>query len=379
MAPGETTGAVAEPLGAADALSRADERMKRSIAAVIVERYALVGLLIAAILFFALYPTTADTFLTKPNVDNILRNIAVTGMLAMAMLVPLVAGYFDLSVSATAATANVVVAALLVRYDEAIWIALLAGVLVGPVIGIVNGFLAGVLRLNALIATLAMYTLLGGILLAYTKGEQIQEGFPISLGDWGLGHLLELPRPLWIFAIVTVVTWYVVERTPFGRRLAAIGSNETAARLVGIRLGRMIFITFLVSAVFGAAAGTLLTIQTGTGNATTGISYLFPAIAVVFLGQTAIQPGRVNVWGTVTALLLTAVVVNGLSLLGAQSWVEQVFNGAALLVSLAVSSLMARARAGRAGRLVLAELQEEQARSQQQRAPQAQRVEPGRS
>lgn len=334
----------------------AEKRLKRPLAGVLLERYALVGIFILVFLFFTFHPETSASFLTKPNIDNVLRNIAVTGILAMGILVPLVAGYFDLSVPAIAGAANVVVAALLCTYEQPIWLALLAGLLVGPIIGVVTAFLAGVLRLNALIATLGMYTLLGGVLLEYTGGREINQGFPVSLGNWGISDALGVPWPLWMFAIVTLLTWYLVARTPFGRRLAAIGSNEAAARLVGIRLGRTIFITFVISALLGAAGGTLLTIQTGTGNATQGISYLFPAMAAVFLGQTAIQPGRVNVWGTVIALLLTAVVVNGLSLLGAQSWVQQVFNGTALIVSLAVSSLLARAQVRRAGRLVLADI-----------------------
>lgn len=328
-------------------------RLTRSVVATVAERYALVGVLIAAILFFAFDSGTSSSFLTQGNVDNVLRNIAVTGILGMGILVPLVSGYFDLSVPAIAGVANVVVAALLCTYHYPIWLALCLGVAVGPVIGLINGFLFGMLRLNAMIGTLAMYTFLGGVMLAYTKGQEIFNGFPTSLGNWGISNALGIPWPLWIFLIITLLTWYLVARTPFGRQLAAIGSNEAAARLVGIRLERTIFITFLISSLLGAAGGTLLTIQTGNGDATTGVSYLFPAMSVVFLGQTTIHPGRVNVWGAVVALFLTAVVVNGLSLLGASSWVEQVFDGLALIASLAVSSLISRAQIRRAGRLLL--------------------------
>lgn len=112
-------------------------------------------------------------------------------------------------------------------------------------------------------------------------------------------------------------------------------------------------ISFVVAALLGGVAGVLLLIRTGAGDATTGVSYLFPALAAVFLGQTAITPGRPNVWGTVVAVFVVATAVNGLTLMGAQFWVQQVFNGAALLIALILSALLVRGRARRATRALL--------------------------
>jgi ribose transport system permease protein len=320
----------------------------------VAERYALLGLLIAVVLFFALHPTTSPFFLTGINIQNVLSNLAVTGILAVGMVVPLVAGYFDLSVSAVAAASNVLVASLLCTVGAPIWVGLLAGVVLGPVIGAAVGYLAAVLRLNALIATLAVYTLMGGALLAYTRGATISANFPQSLGEWGAGQWFGLPRPFWLFVVVVLAGWYLLELTPFGRRLAAIGSSEPAARLAGINLRRLVLLAFVISGFLGALAGTLMTVRAGSGDATTGTSYLFPALTAVFLGQTAIKPGRVNIWGTAIAVLLAAVIVNGLSLFGAQSWVEQAFNGGALLASLVVATLGVRARDRRASKAILA-------------------------
>ena len=132
--------------------------------------------------------------------------------------------------------------------------------------------------------------------------------------------------------IVAVLAWYLLTQTPFGRKLTAIGSNETAARLAGFRVDRMVFITFLLSGLLGAFAGILLTAQNLGADSTTAPSYLFAALAAVFLGQTAIRPGQYNVWGTMFGVFLVAVAVDGFTLLGAQAWVTPVFDGGALLL-----------------------------------------------
>jgi hypothetical protein len=165
---------------------------------------------------------------------------------------------------------------------------------------------------------------------------------------------LGIETPFWLLIVITVAVWFMHRQTPFGRRLTAVGSNETAARLTGIRVDRAVLIAYVLSGLLSGVGGVLLTAQGGNADSTIGISYLFPAMAAVFLGQTAITPGRPNVWGTFFALFLVAVAVDGFTPMGAASWISQVFNGAALLVAVAVSSLMASVRERRAKRLAAA-------------------------
>lgn len=327
-------------------------RRRRSIGELL-ERYALLGLLLLTIAFFGLNPSTGSLFFSAGNLQNIFANQSVTAIVALGMVIPLIAGYFDLSIAAVAGLASVLVAALLCDYKVPIAWSLAAGLLAGALVGVGNGLLCAVLKLNALISTLATYTLIGGLLLAYTQGQVINNGFPAELSRWASGKWLGLARPFWLLVIVAIVVWYLTTQTPFGRKLTAIGSNESAAALAGIRVNLTVFISFVLSGLLGGMAGTLLVIRTGGADATTGMSFLFPAIAAVFLGQTAFTPGRYNVWGTVTGVFLVAVAVNGLSLLGAQSWVQPVFNGTALLIAVTVSTLSVRARQRRAGRALL--------------------------
>lgn len=296
------------------------------------------------IVFFAVNETSSTAFRSSANVNNIFANQSVTGLIALAMVVPLVCGYFDLSVAAIAGLTNVTAAAVIGTHGQPIVVGILAAFAVGTVAGLVNAFLVAGLRLNGFIATLGTYTLIGGLLQWYTEGQTITNGIPRELSDWGTQAFLGIPLPFWLLMGVALLTWYLLMQTPFGRRLEAIGSNESAARLVGIRVDRAVALTFVISALLASVAGVLLTIRSGGANPTSGTAYLFPALAAVFLGATAIRPGRYNVWGTIFGVFLVAVAVNGFTFMGAEAWVTPVFNGSALVIAVAVSTLMGRAR-----------------------------------
>jgi len=312
------------------------------------ERSAIPIFLLVLVIFFGTYPKTSSTFFSAANIQNILANQSVTGLIALGMVIPLVAGYFDLSVSAIAGLSNVVFASLVAQHGQSVAVGVIAGLAVGVVAGAVNATLVAIVKLNPFITTLGTYILIGGLLQLYTKGQTITNGFPLGAALWSSGKWLGIARPFWLLMVVAVVLWFLLIRTPFGRKLAAIGSNESAARLAGIRVDRAIFITFLLSGLLGGMAGVLLTLRDSGGDATTAISFLFSALAAVFLGLTAINPGHYNVWGTIFGVFFVAVAVDGFILLGANSSVTAVFNGAALILSVTFVTLLARARERRA-------------------------------
>ena len=298
--------------------------------------------LLLLVMWFSLDSNSSTAFRSSANITNILANQSVTGIIALAMVIPLVCGYFDLSVAAIAGLANVATAAVIGTYGQPVLVGILAGIGCGVLAGLVNAFLVAGLKLNGFIATLGTFTLLGGLLQWYTNGQTITNGIPRSLSAWGMQNFLGLPRPFWLLIVVAVVAWYLLAHTPLGRSFEAIGSNESAARLVGIRVERTVAIAFMLSATLASIAGVLLTVRTGGANPTGGTSYLFPALAAVFLGATAIRPGRYNVWGTIFGVFLVSVAVNGFTFLGAEAWVNNVFNGAALVVAVMISTLVGR-------------------------------------
>jgi ribose transport system permease protein len=307
--------------------------------------------LVLLIVFFVANPSTGSLFRARPNRINILGNQSVTGLVALAMVIPLVSGYFDLSVAAIAGLTNVACAAAMATYHLPPAVAVLVAIVVGLMAGAVNAFLVAGLRLNPFTATLGTYTLLGGLLELYTNGTSIF-GIPKSFGNWGSLSWFGIPRPFWLLIAAALIIWYAVMHTPAGRQLAAIGSNESAARLVGISVDRLVALSFLGSALVATIAGVLLTSRQGGADPTVATAYLFPALAAVFLGATTITPGRYNVWGTVIGIFTLAVAINGFTFLGAQAWVTQVFNGAALVLAVGISTLMGRHRERKATKLL---------------------------
>lgn len=302
----------------------------------------LFGILLFA--FFAVNSTSGDVFTSSANIKNIFGNQAVVGLVALAMVIPLVAGYFDLSVAATTGAANVLMASLIGDHQWEILPAIVVVLALGAGVGVVTGFLVAKLRLDAFVATLGVYTLLVGLSQLYTHGRILSEGIPPSFGRWGGETWLGIPHPFWLLIGVAVIAWYVLSNTPFGRYAESIGSNERAARLVGVNVTRTVWISFVASGVLAAIAGILQTSRSGSGSAETAAAFLFPAFTAVFLGSTAIRPGRFNVWGTVIGVYVVAISVSGFTLLGAESWVQDVFNGAALIIAVALTTFIKRAR-----------------------------------
>lgn len=309
----------------------------------VLERAGLPIILVALIIFFSVHSGTGEIFRSSANINYILTNQSVTGIIALAMVIPLSAHYFDLTVPATAAAANVAVASVAGDHGQPLVVALLVALGIGVVIGCVNGFLVAGLRLNGFIVTLGTFTLVGGLVQLYTGGETLSR-VPAGFVDWSSQKWLGVPVPLILLLALGIVVWYVLMHTPYGRRLESIGSNEVAARLVGIRVDRTVFMSFIASSLLATVAGALLASRSGVADPSAAPAYLFPALAAVFLGSTTLRPGRYNVWGTLIGVYFVAVSVTGLTLMGAQSWVTPVFNGGALVVAVAVSTLMGRRR-----------------------------------
>jgi len=310
---------------------------------ILLERFGLLIALVVLLVGFSV-SGVGPLFTSSDNVEYLLTGGAVVGIIALAMVPPLVAGHFDLSVAAIAAVSNIATASAIGIHGLPVAVGIAIGVVAGALIGLVNGFLVAKLKLSAFIVTFGMYILLDGLTTLYTGGAQIVSGIPASLGAWSGQDFLGVPRPFVALLVVALVLWFALSNLPWGRFLEAIGSNEAASRLVGISVDRSVWVAFVVSGALAGVAGALLTSVLGGGDPTAARSYLFPAFAAVFLGSTAIRPGSYNVVGTLLGVYFVGTAVSGLSLMGVQTWVQSVFNGAALILAVAVAAYLARAR-----------------------------------
>jgi ribose transport system permease protein len=174
------------------------------------------------------------------------------------------------------------------------------------------------------------------------SGGQILTGVPTSVSDFSAGEGFGLVWPAFVALGFAVALWYLYEQTPTGRYLFFVGEGREVARLAGLPVGRLRWLAFVLAAVVASVCGIFAGGQLGSADPSVGPNYLLPAYAAAFLGATTIKPGRFNSFGTVVALYLLVTGVTGLELAGAASWVEQVFNGSALVIAVTFARLVSR-------------------------------------
>jgi ribose transport system permease protein len=312
-----------------------DRRRRSFLQYVALDR--LSGLYTLAVLVVVFAVWVPDIFLTSSTARSIGANSAVTALAALALILPLICELFDLSVAATLGV-TAVLSLRLQQEGAGVVEILLVCLATGAVIGVVNGLLIVRVGVNSFIATLGMSSVLAALAFYITGGGQLVAEMPSSLVAAGQGAVLGVPNPVWVAVAVATVLYYVTEWTTVGRYLYAIGGNVEAARLVGVRVDRIMFMSLITSGTLAALAGVVLAAQLGSSSGDIGPAYLLPAFSAVLLGATQVKNnGRVNVLGTLVAVVLLATGIYGLQLAGAPSFVSNLFNGVALIVAVSLS------------------------------------------
>lgn len=298
---------------------------------------------IAIFVLFSLW--IPDLFLTSTTLKTLLNNNAIAVLAALALVLPLSAGVINLAVGSQLGASSIFVAWLLIHQGYGIGVSVVLALLLGVLIGLATGLLVVYARIESFIATLGVSSLLAAFITGISGGQQIL-GMPSSFADFGTSIFLGLTYPVWGMLVVAVVLWYYLERTPSGRRIYAVGGNIEAARLSGVRVNRVIVVTLVVGGLIAALAGVLLTARLANADPSIGPGYLLPAFTAAFLGSTQFG-GRFNVWGTVVALYVLAAGVKGLQLAGAPVWIPDAFNGASLLIAVALAKYQGAAAQSR--------------------------------
>ncbi|WP_437773366.1 ABC transporter permease [Arthrobacter sp. KNU40] len=285
-----------------------------------------------------------NLFPTVANLQALLSTNAIPGLLALAVVIPLAAGEFDLSVGAILGFTGILTAQMTI-HGVPVPLAILLSVLCGAGVGILNAIMVVRIGVNAFIATLGTSTILAGLNLLVTNGSTLFQGIPASLTAVANGQLFGLNLVVYYFLAGALILWYLLEHTPFGRFLHATGLGREAARLSGVRTNAYLATSFILAGAIAGLCGALYCARIGSANPSQGPGFLLPAYAAAFLGSTTIKRGQFNVLGTIVGTFLLAVGITGLTFAGAPYWVPNVFNGGALIVAVSIAALVSR-RAG---------------------------------
>jgi ribose transport system permease protein len=305
-----------------------------------VSRYGTIIGLLAMVLFFSV--AAPDTFFSRANFLNILSQASLTAIIASGLTYTLVVGEFDLSIGYVASFVGLIVCGLMAKQGLPILLAILASLAIGTGIGLINGTLVTKVRINAVIATIGVGTILTGLGFSYSAFP-IAVGVPRAFTSIAIGRsILGIPNPVLIMVAILAILWVILNKTDLGQKMQAVGANIEAARLSGIRVDRIKLFAFATAGFCAALTGVLLSSLLGSGTLGAGDGYLLNAFAAVFLGSATLREGQFHIVGTLVGVMILAVGFNGLSIFGAPTHFQPIFKGGILVFAVGLSALARR-------------------------------------
>ena len=297
--------------------------------------YGLVVLTVAlALLLSWLLP---DTFPTLFNLRVILSDKSVIALLALAATIPMITGKIDLTVGYGIVLWHILAISLQTQMGLPWPLAVLIVLLCAALCGLLNGLLVELAQIDSFIATLGTGTVIYALAMWHSAGRQVLGELPDGFLGITATQVFGLPIVAFYVLAISVALWLVTEFTPLGRALYVIGANPKAAELNGIAVRRHVMGAFVASGLLSGFAGVLLASRLQIGQASVGLEFLLPALVGAFLGSTTIRPGRVNVWGTLVGVAILAIGISGIQQFGGAYFVEPLFNGLTLLVSIGIA------------------------------------------
>ncbi len=304
----------------------------RNISEVTQKLGPLLGFIILVIIVSILNPA----FLEPLNILNLLRQVAINALIAFGMTFVILTGGIDLSVGSILALSSAFVANLMLSGMDPV-LAIIIGCLAGGVMGMINGLMITKGKMAPFIATLATMTVFRGLTLVYTGGNPITGlGDSMAFQLFGRGYFLGIPVPAITMMIAFAILWVILHKTAFGRKTYAIGGNEKASIVSGIKVTRVKIMIYSLAGMLAALSGAILTSRLNSAQPTAGTSYELDAIAAVVLGGTSLSGGRGRIVGTLIGALIIATLNNGLNLLGVSSFYQMVVKGIVIVIAVLI-------------------------------------------
>ncbi|KFZ40864.1 MULTISPECIES: hypothetical protein [Thermoactinomyces] len=294
------------------------------------------GPFLAFVLLFAVVAVLNPSFIEPLNLLNLLRQISINALIAFGMTFVILTGGIDLSVGSILALSSALMAGMIVSGVDPI-LSICITALLGALMGAVNGLLITKGKVAPFIATLATMTIYRGLTLVYTDGNPITGlGDHYSFQLFGRGYFFGIPVPAVTMLITFFILWFILHKTSFGRKTYAIGGNETAAFVSGIKVDQVKCLIYSLAGMMAAISGAILTSRLNSAQPTAGTAYEMDAIAAVVLGGTSLAGGKGRIFGTLVGALIIGTLNNGLNLLGVSSFYQQVVKGIVILIAVLI-------------------------------------------
>ena len=297
--------------------------------------------LVVIILFFTV---TTDTFLTSKNILNICRQISMIGICSVGMTMVLLTGGIDISVGSIIALVGVVAAKLIGEAGMAIFPAMLIGVVVGAICGLINGIMVAEFDVPALITTLAMQTMARGAAYILTSGIPIY-GLPEEIKTLGQGYFFKIPIPVIIMALIFLFGWWLLEQTRFGRYTYAIGGNQEVARLSGINVLNMKIFIYTLSGLFAGLSGVIMLSRINSGQPATSSGFEMDVITGAVLGGISVAGGEGKLVNVIAGVLIMGMLSNGMTLMNLDEYWQWVVKGIVLLLAVTFDNMQRKRNA----------------------------------
>lgn len=291
------------------------------------------GSLIALVGLVVVFSIISTDFRSVNNILALLKQASVNGLIAFGMTGVILTGGIDLSVGSTLALTSMLCAAMIHGGVPPV-VAMLAVLVLGVLFGALSGTLITKGRLQPFIATLITMTVFRGLTMIFSGGMPISNlGSDPFLMGIGKGTLLFVPVPVWVMLVMFALFFFVLNKTTFGRRVYATGSNEKAAKLAGVNVNKTKILVYIVSGISATLAGLILLSRLGSAQPTIGTGYEMDAIAAVVLGGTSMSGGRGKIYGTLVGVIIIAVLNNGLNIMNVSSYYQDVVKGLVILLA----------------------------------------------
>jgi len=292
---------------------------------------------IALIILMAVITIINSNFLTANNLLNLLLQVTSNALIAFGMTFVILTGGIDLSVGSILALSSARTAGLL-GSGMPVTLAILISLILGCILGMMNGLLISYGKLAPFIVTLATMTIFRGATLVYTNGNPITKGLSDTFlfQFLGQGYIVGIPFPVIIMFIVFIVLYVLLHKTAFGKSVYAIGGNEKAAYISGVKLNKVKIIIYSISGIMASISGLIITSRLSSAQPTAGASYEMDAIAAVVLGGTSLSGGKGRILGTLIGALIIGVLNNGLNIIGVSAFWQQVVKGVVILIAVLI-------------------------------------------